>query len=375
MTRSNLGRLTAPGAFALTAVLALSACSAANEPSSAASDEGGGGGEGGESLSGSVAGGGASSQEAAQAAWTAGFQTANPDATINYDPVGSGGGREGFINGSYKFAGSDAYLEGKELKGAEKNCGGSVIEVPAYISPIAVIYNLPGVDSLNLSAENIAGIFAGEISTWNDPAIAEDNPEADLPDTAVNPVHRSDESGTTENFTSYLDAAAPDVWTSGEVETWPTDLGGEAGNGTSGVVSAVGQGEGSIGYADASQAGELGTAAVGVGSEFVEYSPEAAAAVVDASEQVEGRGETDLAIDVARDTTESGVYPIVLVSYLLACPSYENADEAALVKGYLDYIISEEGQQAAADAAGSAPISEDLRSQAQTAIDAIETGS
>jgi phosphate transport system substrate-binding protein len=372
VTRTNLRRLAAPGAFALTAVLALSACSAANDDP-ADSDASDAGGSGGESLSGRVAGGGASSQEAAQAAWSAGFQTANPDATINYDPVGSGGGREGFINGSFKFAGSDAYLEDKELTDAKENCGGSVIEVPAYVSPIAVVYNLPEVDSLNLSADNIAGIFAGEITTWNDPAIAEDNPDVELPDTAVNPVHRSDESGTTENFTSYLTAAAPDVWTAGEVETWPTDLGGEAGNGTSGVVSAVNQGEGSIGYADASQAGELGTAAVGVGEEFVEYSPEAAAAVIDASEPVSGRDETDLAIDVARDTTESGVYPIVLVSYLLACPSYDNPEEAALVKGYLEYIVSEEGQQAAAKTAGSAPISDNLREQAQTALETIET--
>lgn len=369
MTRTNLRRLAAPGAFALTAVLALSACSAANdEPAPADTSN-----AGGEGLSGEIAGGGSSAQEAAQAAWAAGFQTANPEATINYDPVGSGGGREGFIDGSFKFAGSDAYLVEKELADAKGNCGGSVIEVPAYVSPIAVIYNLPGVDSLNLSPENIAGIFASEITTWNDEAIAADNPDADLPDTTINPVHRSDESGTSENFTAYLTAAAPDVWTAGEVETWPTDLGGEGGNGTSGVVSAVKQGEGSIGYADASQAGELGTAAVGVGGEFVEYSPEAAAAVLDASNPVEGRDETDLAIDVARDTTESGVYPIVLLSYLLACPTYDDPAQAELVKGYLAYILSEEGQQAAAEAAGSAPISEDLRSRAQTALDAIKT--
>jgi phosphate transport system substrate-binding protein len=370
VTRSNLRRLAAPGAFALTAVLALSACGAANDEPEDNTDPSAAGGE---SLSGRVAGGGASSQEAAQAAWRAGFQTANPDATINYDPVGSGGGREGFINGSFKFAGSDAYLEEDELADAKKNCGGSVIEVPAYVSPIAVIYNLPGVDKLNLSPENVAGIFAGDLTTWNDEAIAADNPDVELPDTEINPVHRSDESGTTENFTSYLTAVAPDTWTAGEVETWPTDLGGEAGNGTSGVVSAVTAGEGSIGYADASQAGDLGTAAVGVGEEFVEYSPEAAAAVIDASQPVEGRDETDLAIDVARDTTESGVYPIVLVSYLLACPEYEDAEEAALVKGYLSYIVSDEGQQAAAEAAGSAPISDNLRQQAETALEAIKT--
>jgi phosphate transport system substrate-binding protein len=357
-------RAAAPGALALSAVLALSACSASNEADGAESS-----GDG-ESYSGTLSGGGASSQEAAMGAWRAGFQEANPDVTVNYDPVGSGGGREGFVDGSYPFAGSDSILEDDELAGAEERCG-QVIEIPSYISPIAVIYNLPGVDTLNLSPETVGGIFAGKITSWDDPAIAADNPDADLPSTDINPVHRSDESGTTGNFTSYLEATAPDAWTFGELEVWP-EVGGEGASGTSGVVAAVKAGEGSIGYADASQAGDLGTAAIGVGDEFVEYSPEAAAAVVDASTRVEGRSETDLAFEIARDTTESGVYPIVLVSYHLACTEYDDPEQAKLVKGFLEYVVSEDGQATAAENAGSAPISSELREQALTALDAIQ---
>src|SRR5687768_2132758 len=128
-------------------------------------------GEGSESamdLSGELNGGGASSQESAMEAWRAGFQSANPDVTVNYDPTGSGGGRENFISGAFAFAGSDSALDEEELAGAEEQCGaGGVIEYPAYISPVAVAFNLEGVDTLNLSPETIANIFAGEITTWD----------------------------------------------------------------------------------------------------------------------------------------------------------------------------------------------------------------
>lgn len=304
-------------------------------------------------------------------AWVAGFQDANPDATVNYDPIGSGGGRDAFLDGATSFAGSDAYLDDEELASAMERCGeAGAIDLPIYISPITIAFNLDGIDTLNLAPDTVAGIFAQEITNWNDEAIAGDNPDADLPDLDITPVNRSDESGTTQNFTDYLAAVAPDVWTFEVSGDWPVP-GGEAANGTSGVVQAIGGGEGTIGYADASQVGDLGTAAIGVGDDFVPFSAEAAAAVVEASTQVEGRGEFDLAFDLARDTTDSGVYPIVLLSYHIACLEYEDQEELDLVKAFLTYVASEEGQQAAAGAAGSAPISEGLREQVLASIDAI----
>ncbi len=190
----------------------------------------------------------------------------------------------------------------------------------------------------------------------------------------MTPVHRADDSGTTENFTDYLFATAGDVWTSEPDGVWPLQS-GEAAQGTSGVVSAVAGGNGTIGYADASRAAEegLATAAVQVGSEFVTYSPEAAAAIVDASPFEEGRAEGDLAIALDRTSEEAGVYPIVLVSYMIACEEYTDPASAAVVKGFLQYVASPEGQQAAADAAGSAPISESLTEQVNAAIDLIVT--
>lgn len=333
-------------------------------------DAAGGGGK--SSLSGSISGAGASSQAAAKEAWIAGFQTKNPDATVSYDPVGSGGGREQFVSGGSAFGGTDAALEGEELTGAQKRCGGpdNLIQIPVYISPIAIVYNLEGVDELRLSADTLASIMKRDITKWNDAAIAADNPDAELPDTRITTVNRSDESGTTENFVDYMAKVSPKIWDFEVDGNWPVK-GGEAAQGNQGVVAAVKNGSGTIGYADASQAGDLGVALIGVGDEFVGPTPEAAAAIVDASEQTDDPGKFVFTFDLSRDTTESGTYPIVLVSYEMACTQYDSPAEAELVKGFLNYIVSEEGQQAAAKAAGSSPISDEFRGLVQPAIDAI----
>ena len=372
LRHGSRARLAAVGVAASGALL-LAGCGAANETAPPA---GGGGDAAASGVSGTIAGAGASSQQAAMQAWIAGFTAVAPDATVNYDPSGSGAGRDQFIANAVAFAGSDAALDEEELPQAQERCGGpdNVIQMPTYISPIAVVYNLEGVDNLQLSAATMAKIFNRQITTWNDPAIAADNPGATLPATPITPVNRSDESGTTENFTEYLAAAAGADWPHEPSGDWPVQ-GGEAAQGTSGVISAVQGGQGTIGYADASQAGELGTVAVGVGGEFVEPTPEAAAAVVENSPRVEGQGQYNFAVELRRDTAESGNYPIVLVSYEIACTQYPDEPQAGLVQAFLGYVISEEGQQAAAEAAGSAPITDAQRSQYQPAIDAIAAGS
>lgn len=385
MNRSTFRIAAAPAALLLT--FSLAACGAANEETDSNSDTTAAGGEStagsgddtagaeapAEELSGSIAGAGASSQGAAMEAWKASFESTHGDVTVSYDPVGSSGGREQFLSGATVFGGSDAYLSDEEVALAADRCeGGELIELPAYVSPIAIAYNVEGVDQLNLSPETLAKIFTQEIKTWDDPAIAADNPDATLPSDAIAPVNRSDGSGTTKNFTDYLSAAAPDVWTHGAVDDWPV-AGGTGGQGTSGVVDAIGRTAGAIGYADASQIGELKTVSVKVGEEFVGPDPEAAAKIIDASPRVEGRGEYDFAVDIDRETQEAGVYPVVLAAYTMACTKYEDANDAALVKAFLSYMVSEEGQTVAQQNAGSAPISQTFRDNAMKAIDAIET--
>ena len=336
------------------------------------------GGSGGESVSGEIAGAGSTAQQAAQEAWIAEFENENSGVTISYDPVGSGGGREQFIAGGTAYAGSDAALspEEGELEKAEARCKtGQLIEVPNYISPIAIIYNLPGVEDLQLDPETLAKIFNQEITSWNDKAIAADNPGVELPDTRITPVNRSDESGTTENFTEYLSEVVPSIWSYEVSGDWPVK-GGEAASGTSGVVEAVAAGEGAIGYADASQAGELGIAKIKVGKAYAEPTPEAAAKVLEQSplDKELSPGKYTIAYKLDRKTEAEGTYPIVLTSYLIACTKYDSADEAAAVKAYLEYVISPEGQELAAEQAGSAPLSSALTSKVTPAIEAIEAG-
>jgi phosphate transport system substrate-binding protein len=363
--RPSRARVAAVGAVA-TGALFLAGCGAANEGGSSST-----GGAPESNVSGTISGAGASSQQAAMQAWIAGFTGANSGATVNYDPVGSGGGRTQFVEGGTAFAGSDAYLKDAQLEAARTRCGGSVIEVPNYVSPIAVVYKLDGVSNLNLAPATIAGIFDRKITTWNDPAIAADNPGVTLPATPITPVNRSDESGTTENFTEYLKAAAPEAWPHEADGEWPVQ-GGEAAQGTSGVIGAVSGGSGTIGYADASQAGQLGKVNVKVGTDYVGPTPEAAAKVLEESERVAGQGDTSFAFEVNRTPTAADTYPIVLVSYLLACPQYPDAAQADLVKAFLTYVVSPEGQQAAATAAGSAPLSDALRQQITPVIGGIK---
>ncbi len=356
MRNTSIRRALVPGIAALT--LSLSACAAGNDASG--SDSG---------LSGTLNGGGSSAQESAQSSWRAGFQGQNSGVTVNYDPVGSGTGRENFLSGAYLFAGSDSALsDDGELAAAKKRCAGEdAIEVPAYVSPIAVVFNLEGVEELQLSAPVLGDIFAGKITSWNDPKIAADNPDATLPDVTITAVHRADDSGTTGNFTDYLEQASGGTWKYEADGVWPIK-GGEAGDGTSGLVAAVKSGNGTIGYADESQVGDLGVVAIKVGDEYNLPSAEGAAQVLAGSPRVEGRSKFDMAIDVDRSTTESGSYPISLTSYLIACQHYADANDAALVKGFLSYVVSSEGQQAAADQAGSAPLESSLQQEAAALV-------
>lgn len=354
-------RKTAQMAIAgIAAAAVLSACSAANETAGATDSD----------LAGELNGAGASSQEAAVTALSSGFQKDHPDVTVNYDPVGSGSGREQFIAGGTDFAGTDAPFDEDELAAASKKCAADIIEVPTYVSPIAVVFNVDGVDRLNLDAATLAAIFSGQITHWDDPQIAADNPDADLPPTPITPVHRSDESGTTGNFTDYLAEAAPKEWTQGSVESWPFNS-GEGAEGTSGVMAAVHGGDGTIGYADASQAKDVGTVKLKVGDEFVEYSPEAAAKALEVSERVDADADSILTFNLDRTTTEADTYPLILVSYQLACSSYESESTADLVRAWLDYVASEEGQKLSADGSGSAPLSASVRQDIQHIAETI----
>lgn len=355
-----LSRRSAVSALSVAALATLAACGSDAGGSSDSSSSGSSGSD----LTGAIKGAGATSQADAQEAWMNAFMDANSGASVEYGGGGSGAGVTKFLEGAVDFAGSDSALKDDDLANA-----GDIVEVPLYISPIVVAYNLSGLTGdthLNMTGEVIAKIFHGDITTWADDAIKELNPDADLPSTEIVPVHRSDESGTTENFTKYLADIAPDVWTDEPAKTWPID-GGQSGDGTSGVISTIEAAEGTIGYADASKVTDsLGTVAVGKDDSYVAYSAEAAAKTLDASKLSDTATDTQITYDIDHEAEDS--YPIILVSYLIAHQKYDDEDIAATVKGYFEYMASEDGQNAAAEAAGSAPISDDLRTKIEAAI-------
>lgn len=329
-------------------------------------------------ISGNFQGAGASSQQSAVEAWIAGFQGANSDAKIAYNPSGSGAGVQTFLTGATAWAGSDKALADDEVEQSKSVCAdGTAFDVPVYVSPIAVIFNLKGVSDagkhINMDADTIAKIFDGKITKWNDPAIADQNKDLTLPDTAITVVHRSDKSGTTQNFVSYFKDQAPDSWTYDLSENWPNEV-GQGAKGTSGVVSTVKQADGTIGYADFSQVGDLGTVAVKVGDSYNEISAEAGSKVIEDSKQDDTvKGDNRIVIKINHATEAKGAYPIVLVSYDIVCPAYKDTKQAEFAKAWLTYVTSDEGQKAAQDAAGTAPLPSSLKSEITKSIKAIKT--
>lgn len=324
-------------------------------------------------LSGVLSGSGSSAQGPAMDAWIAGFKTLHPKVQLQYSPDGSGAGRSALLNGAVDFAGSDAFLQDEEMAKAREICGpGGALDIPAYISPIAVAFNLPGISSLNLDATTIAQIFRGDITEWNDDAIAGQNPGVELPDLPITPVSRADDSGTTENFTEYLHEVAPQAWPDSPSGTWPGGLAGENAQGSAGVVSTVTRTEGAVTYADDSVVDDsMGTVNLLVGSTYVPISAEGASVAVAQAQRVPDRSEHDLALQLDRKTTADGAYPLVLVSYQIYCSAYEDAHVVDLVKTFGLYVVGADGQQASADAAESAPIPEALAEQARAAVESI----
>ncbi len=329
-------------------------------------------------ISGNFSGAGASSQQAAVEAWIAGFQGTNPEAKIAYNPSGSGAGVQTFLTGATAWAGSDKALADDEVEQSKSVCTeGTAFDVPVYISPIAVVFNLKGVSDagkhINMDAATIAKIFDGKITKWNDPAIADQNKDLKLPDTAITVVHRSDKSGTTQNFVSYFKDVTPDNWTYDLSENWPNEV-GQGAKGTSGVISTVKQADGTIGYADFSQVGDLGTVAVKVGDKYNEISAEAGSKVIGDSKQDDTvKGDNRIVIKINHATEAEGAYPIVLVSYDIVCPVYKDTKQAEFAKAWLTYVTSDEGQKAAQDAAGTAPLPSSLKSEITKSIEAIKT--
>ncbi|WEV59917.1 phosphate ABC transporter substrate-binding protein PstS [Bifidobacterium sp. ESL0728] len=329
-------------------------------------------------ISGEFHGAGASSQQGAVEAWIATYQNHNRNAKIAYNPSGSGAGVSTFLTGAIAWAGTDAPLNEAQIEQSKAICeSGSAFDVPVYVSPIAVMFNLKGISGqgkhLNMDASVIARIFDGKITQWNDDAIKAENPKVNLPATPITVVHRSDKSGTTNNFTSYLKAAAPNDWSYEAQENWPNEV-GQAAKGTDGVVSSIGQADGTVGYADLAKAGNFGTVSVKVGTDYVAPVADAAAKTVNASPlQQMPKGSKRVVVNVDYATSVAGDYPIVSSSYAVACPAYKDRKTGVFVRDWLGYVLSDSGQKVAADNTGSAALGGTLTKKALKSVNGIQT--
>jgi phosphate transport system substrate-binding protein len=267
------------------------------------------------------------------------FTKANKAVKINYGGGGSGKGRQDLADQVVDFAGADSPYKDADLG---KNKGGDVLYFPVLLGAITLSYNLDGVDKLQLSPDTIAKIFQRDIKKWNDKDIAADNPGAKLPDADIIVAHRSDGSGTTDNFTKYLDKTAKDSWKlkSGSTVEWPADT--QAGNGNPGVAQIVKSTKGAIGYVDLSdaKASSLKYAAVkNQGGKYVEPSTESASA---AGEGIEVK---DNLLFSALDPKGDAGYPITYQSWVIVYAKQADHTKGAALKSYIKYLITDGQQQ------------------------------
>jgi phosphate transport system substrate-binding protein len=311
------------------AVLALAGCGGGGDSGSGST----GGDDKYASLSGSVKATGASFPDAYYQEVITAFKEVAPNVTVTYNATGSGTGKKDFGANLSDFAGTDSLV-----KDGDGPTAGSFLYVPTVAAPITVSYNLSGVDKLQLSAETLAKIFQRDIKTWDDPAIAADNPGVSLPSKQITVVHRSDGSGTTNNFTKYLNAAAQGVWklASGDTVKWPTDT--QGGDKNTGVATLVKNGDGAIGYVDLSDAKASGLKFASIKNKDGKYTQptlESVKAGLDGAKVNE-----DLSYDPL-NASGADAYPITAPTYILVRTKYDDPKKAEAVKAFLEYLLND----------------------------------
>jgi phosphate transport system substrate-binding protein len=294
--------------------------------------------------------------------WIKHYSVLAPRVTVNYQPIGSGAGIQQLTSRTVDFAGSDVPL--KESEVAATGGPGAVIQVPWTAGGVAVEYNLPGVKELRLSPKALAGIFAGHVTRWNDPAIKADNPDAPLPASGIQVVHRSDGSGTTNVFTDYLKAAAPDIWTFPSGKDWPAGTAGTGAKGSDGVTAAVKPSIGAIGYAEPSYPKQAGLGVALLRNEAGRFVGPTADAVSAALAAATTRPDGTLKLNFTPASPEA--YPISSASYLMFYASAPDAEKDAALRHFAAWALTE-GQRFA-EALDYAPLPASVQTAALGAV-------
>ncbi|WP_029137630.1 phosphate ABC transporter substrate-binding protein PstS [Nakamurella lactea] len=309
---------------------------------------------------------GSTAQGKAIDAWIKAYNAKCGAKVNDYGGGGSGKGITDFTANQTDFAGSDSALKDDQTGPAKDRCqGADAIDLPMVTGPIAIAFKLQGVDSLTLTPAILAGIFDDKITSWDDAAIKAANPDVTLPATAIQSVHRSEDSGTTENFVKYLKANSDWAYEGGKA--WEAN-GGTGANGSDGVAKAIAGTDGAIGYIEwgYATADNLTVAKIDNGGGAVELTAESAGKAVSAAKVV-GTGK-DLSLELDYATKQAGAYPIILVTYEIAC-SANNGDKLDTLKSFLGYAATD-GQAMLTDV-GAAPLPAEIQTKVIAAVSGL----
>lgn len=356
----------------VTAMTALTACGSDNNAAQSGSEAIGTVDCGGTK---SLKASGSTAQANAVTRFVTAYEAACPGFTLNYTSSGSGAGVSEFVGAQTDMGGSDSPLNADrgEIDKAMARCGGSdAWNLPMVFGPIAITYNAPGVDSLILDGSTAAKIFNGAVTTWDAPEIAALNAGKTLPSQPIVVIFRSDQSGTTDNFQKYLDAASDGAWGKGSGKTFNGGV-GEGAKGNEGTSAAIKTTPGSITYNEWSFAKAQGLTFADIitsaGPDPVTLNAETAAKSIDGV-KIKGAG-NDLVLDTSSfyKPTEVGAYPIMLAAYSLVCSKYPDSEVATAVRAFLTVALNK-GQEGLVDN-GYIPVPEAFKGKLTTAIDAI----
>ena len=302
--------------------------------------------------------------------WFEDYSAKYSNVKVDYQSIGSGGGIKAITQQTVDFGASDAPMKDTEI--AALPAGTKLLHVPAALGAVVVIFNLQGVTDLNLDADNVAGIFLGKIKKWNDPAIAANNGGATLPDKDILVVHRSDASGTTNAFTTYLDTISPDWHTAvgaGKDVKWPTGVGAQ---GNDGVAAGVKQTDGAVGYAELQYAVQASLASAKIKNADGQFVAGSTDGVTAAAETAAVAFPADFRQAPIINGKGATAYPIASYTYLLVYQDQQDADKGKTLVAFMYWALTD--GQAEENALGYAPLPKPVQDKALAELHQFTTG-
>lgn len=288
--------------------------------------------------------------------WEQGFSQSHPNVQINYQSIGSGGGIQQVKSGTVDFGASDF-----PLKDAQLAAMAPMIQFPESAGPVCITYNLPGLSQpLQLSGDSLAGIFLGQITNWQDKKIAADNPGVKLPNQAIVVVHRTETSGTTNAFTTYLSAVSPEwktkVGAAGNV-SWPVGLGGK---GSEGVTGQLQQSPGAIGYVELAYATQNHLPVAKIKNLAGNYVAPSTATTTAAISAFTAQLSQDPRKPIVNPpATAANAYPISTLTFLIVPKDGPDKAKRTALKQFLQYVVTD--GQAAAGSLDYAPLPDGVK--------------